>query len=56
MILCEQCGNEFYKGKLVKKDDKEYISCPYCKYLNIRPRKSGKKKKYNKNQKGNDQR
>ena len=34
MILCEQCGNEFYRGKLVKKEDKEYVQCPYCGYLN----------------------
>lgn len=49
MILCEQCGNEFYKGKIVKKDDKEYLSCPYCHYLNEKPRKSGKKKYHNNN-------
>lgn len=51
MILCEQCGNEFYKGRLVTKEDKEYVSCPYCRYLNDRPQKA-KKKKYNKNPRG----
>ena len=56
MILCDQCGNEFYKGKIVKKDDKEYLSCPYCRYLNEKPRKGGKKK-YTKNyKKGNNER
>ena len=54
MILCEQCGNEFYKGKIVNKDNKEYISCPYCRYLNEKPRKGKKKYNKNKNQKGNN--
>lgn len=45
MILCEQCGNEFYRGKLVHKNGKEYISCPYCRYYNEKPHKSGKNTK-----------
>ena len=35
-MLCEQCGNDFYTKHIVKKDDKEYIKCPYCNYLNKR--------------------
>lgn len=45
MILCEQCGNEFHRGKLVTKEDKEYIVCPFCKYLNERTEYYKKKKK-----------
>ena len=46
MILCEQCGNEFHRGQIVKKDDKEYIQCPYCKFLNKRVFRNKKKKKW----------
>lgn len=45
MIMCEQCGNEFQRGRLVTKDDKEYIQCPYCGYHNKRVyRKKNKKR------------
>ena len=46
MILCERCGNEFNRGKIVKKEDVEYIKCPYCGNLNERvyyKKKRGKK-------------
>lgn len=43
MILCEQCGNDFNRGQIVKKNDKDFIVCPYCGYLN--KRKFFKKKK-----------
>lgn len=46
MVLCEQCGNEFKSGRIVKKDDKELVTCPYCGYLNKRT--YSKKKKRNK--------
>lgn len=42
MILCEQCGNEFRYGKLVVKEDKELISCPYCRWLNPKPKRKKK--------------
>ena len=29
-MLCECCGNDFYNGKLIKKDDQDYVVCPYC--------------------------
>ena len=51
MILCEQCGNEFDYGKKVEKDNKVYIQCPYCKFLNLLPRKSKKKYKPKDNKK-----
>ena len=45
VIMCEQCGNEFQRGRIVKKEDKEYIQCPYCGYLNKRVyRKKNKKR------------
>ena len=46
MIMCEQCGNEFQRGRIVKKEDKEYIQCPYCGYLNKRVYRKKNKKKY----------
>ena len=37
-ILCEQCGNEFMRGKKVKVQDNPLkIKCPYCGYLNDLP-------------------
>lgn len=45
MTLCEQCGNEFYWGKPVEKEDgKKYIQCPYCGYNNRRVFKKKKKR------------
>ena len=44
MILCERCGNEFNRGKLVRKYDKEYIECPYCQYRNRKLYRKKKKK------------
>ena len=44
MIVCEQCGNEFNRGQLVKKDDKEFIRCPFCKYDNKRIYRKRKKR------------
>ena len=49
MILCEQCGNEFDYGKKVERDNKVYISCTYCRYLN-RPPQRRKKRPLNKPQ------
>lgn len=45
VIECEQCGNEFKRGQLVKKDDKEFIQCPYCRYLNTRRYKKRKNRR-----------
>lgn len=49
MILCEQCGNEFYKGKkvfsVVGGDTKPFIRCPYCNYYNTPPWENKKRKK-----------
>ena len=36
MIMCGQCGNEFQRGTLIKKDNKQFIVCPYCGYENRR--------------------
>ena len=45
VMLCEQCGNEFNRGRIVKKENKEYIECPYCNNLNKRVyRKKNKKR------------
>lgn len=44
MILCEQCGNEFLGGKLIEKNGKKYIKCPYCDYGNKRVYKRKRKK------------
>ena len=45
VIMCEQCGNEFQRGRIVKKEDKEFIQCPYCGYHNKRVyRKKNKKR------------
>lgn len=49
MILCEQCGNEFDYGKKVERENKTYISCPYCRYLNQPPQRR-KKRPFNKQQ------
>ena len=46
MILCEQCGNEFKYGKLIEKDFKKFVVCPYCGQHNMM--KYNKKKKLNK--------
>lgn len=53
-MTCEQCGNEFYKGRNVEKEDKSYIQCPYCKYLNERV--FYKKKKARRTEQGKDRR
>lgn len=42
-MMCQQCGNEFYNGKRVKKDEKEFIQCPYCGYLHNRHNNNKKK-------------
>ena len=48
MITCEQCGNEFYRGKLIKKENgKEYIICPYCRYENRKMFRKRNKKRGN---------
>lgn len=48
MILCEQCGNEFYNGEKIERGRKTFIECPYCGYYNRPPwvnnRKKSKKK------------
>ena len=44
MIMCEQCGNEFQRGTLVKIEDKQYIRCPYCGYDNKRIYRKRKKR------------
>ena len=44
-MLCEQCGNDFYTKHIIKKDDKDYIKCPYCNYLNKRVYRNNKKKR-----------
>ena len=51
MIICEQCGNEFQRGRIVKKEDKEFIQCPYCDYHNKRVYRKKNKKRANKYQK-----
>ena len=56
MILCEQCGNEFHWGKLVHKNGKELVSCPYCRYYNQKPLKGGKNKKVRKDTTRNENR
>lgn len=43
-MLCEQCGNEFWTKRYIKKDDKEYIVCPFCNYHNNKVYKNKKKK------------
>lgn len=43
-ITCEQCGNDFRSSKVVVKDNKEYIQCPYCRYLNKRVDRKNKKR------------
>ena len=43
VMMCEQCGNEFHRGEIMKKNDKEYIKCPYCGWGNRR--KFNRKKK-----------
>ena len=48
VILCGQCGNEFRYGHLVKKNDKDFIVCPYCGYLNKKTYKKKNKKRGNK--------
>lgn len=52
MMLCEQCGNEFQRGRLVTKDNKEYIQCPYCGYYHSKSmfRKKNKKRRVMKNE------
>lgn len=46
MILCEQCGNEFFRGRIVKKDDgEEFVQCPYCRYENKRVYRKKTKKR-----------
>lgn len=49
-IICEQCGNEFYRKPLKNAEGKynEYVNCPYCWYKNY---VSTKKKKKNKDEK-----
>ena len=43
--LCEQCGNDFYKGKFIEKEDgRKYIQCPYCGYHNKRVYRKKKNK------------
>ena len=43
MVMCEQCGNEFHRGTLVKKEEGQYIVCPFCGYENRRIFKKRKK-------------
>lgn len=52
MILCEQCGNEFNRGRKIETDSgKKMIECPYCKWRNPFPTKRNKKNKDWKNRK-----
>ena len=51
MILCEQCGNEFRRGKLIEDKGKKYIKCPYCSYGYNRVYKRKKKGAVNENNK-----
>lgn len=45
MILCEQCGNTFLKGKLIETPDGRYkLECPYCRWKNNMPRRKRKRK------------
>lgn len=44
VILCEQCGNEFFKGRIVEKDGKKFVVCPYCSYSNNKVYKKRKKR------------
>lgn len=45
VMMCERCGNEFNRGRIVKREDKEFIECPYCNNLNKRVyRKKNKKR------------
>ncbi len=47
MILCEQCGNDFRRGNIIKKDSGEYIQCPFCYYHNKRVYSRRKRRKKN---------
>ena len=39
-MFCEQCGNEFFRKNTFNKDGKEYVRCPYCRYVNeVEPNK-----------------
>ena len=52
MILCEQSGNEFNRGRKIETDSgKKMIECPYCKWRNPFPTKKNKKNKDWKNRK-----
>lgn len=44
MILCEQCGNEFQRGTLIKREEVQYIVCPYCGHENKRVYRKRKKR------------
>ena len=47
-MLCEQCGNEFYKNKYYNKDGKSYVRCPFCGFENEKTySKKNKKNKKN---------
>ena len=45
MILCEQCGNEFHKGRIIEKEGQKFVQCPYCNYHNKREWKKKNKKR-----------
>lgn len=47
MTLCIQCGNEFRYGHIVKKNDRDYVVCPYCGQLNKRAYRKKNKKRGN---------
>lgn len=36
-ITCEQCGNDFGRGKIINKDGMNVVYCPYCRYENPVP-------------------
>lgn len=42
--MCEQCGNEFQRGNLIKREDKQFIQCPYCGHENKRVYRKRKKR------------
>lgn len=44
-VLCDRCGNEYHWGRIVKKDDKEFIQCPYCNFNNKFPKKKKRGKR-----------
>ena len=45
-MICERCGNEYFRKVINKEDGKRVTWCPYCKYENeYIPNKKKKKNK-----------